>query len=235
MNAEEVLAELESYGSEQTKKVLLKHGAQEPFFGVKAQDLKKIQKKIKHDQALAADLFKTGNSDAMYLAAMISTPSSMSKDEIRSWVEQAYWYYLSEYAVAWVVAESKYPIELALEFIESKKENVASTGWAALSSYVGLVPDDKIDIDLIAKLLERAKEEVHTSQNRVRYVMNGFIIAVGCYIKDLTDMALDYGTQVGKVSVDMGGTACKVPLAKDYILKVIDKNRIGKKRKTAFC
>ena len=29
----------------------------------------------------------------------------------------------------------------------------------------------------------------------------------------------------------MGGTSCKVPLATDYIKKVEDKGRIGKKRK----
>ena len=52
---------------------------------------------------------------------------------------------------------------------------------------MGLVPDEEIDIDMIARLLERAKNEVHTAPNRVRYVMNGFIIAVGCYMKELTD------------------------------------------------
>jgi len=35
--------------------------------------------------------------------------------------------------------------------------------------------------------------------------------------------------------VDVGGTACKVPLADEYIDKAIDKGRIGKKRKTARC
>ena len=47
MTKEEVLQQLERYGNEGTKKVLMRHGAKEPFFGVKVQDLKKIQKKIK--------------------------------------------------------------------------------------------------------------------------------------------------------------------------------------------
>jgi hypothetical protein len=49
MTAQEILDELKSLGNEATKKVLLKHGAREPFFGVKVEDLKKIQKRIKKD------------------------------------------------------------------------------------------------------------------------------------------------------------------------------------------
>jgi hypothetical protein len=46
MTATEVLKELESLGSEQTKKVFKRHGAREPFYGVKVADLKKIVKKV---------------------------------------------------------------------------------------------------------------------------------------------------------------------------------------------
>jgi hypothetical protein len=35
--------------------------------------------------------------------------------------------------------------------------------------------------------------------------------------------------------VDMGGTACKVPYAPEYIQKVQKRGAIGKKRKTAKC
>jgi hypothetical protein len=41
--------------------------------------------------------------------------------------------------------------------------------------------------------------------------------------------------RIGKVSVDMGGTACKVHLATAYIKKTADKGTIGKKRKSARC
>ena len=43
--ASEIMLELEKYGDEQTKKTLIKHGAKEPFYGVKVADLKKILKK----------------------------------------------------------------------------------------------------------------------------------------------------------------------------------------------
>ena len=72
MTANEILIELESYGDSQTKNTLLKHGAREPFFGVKVQDLKKILKKTKKNHELSLDLYRTGNSDAMYLAGLMA-------------------------------------------------------------------------------------------------------------------------------------------------------------------
>lgn len=42
MTKEEVFKEFQLFRNEGTKKVLVKHGAREPFFGVKVQDLKKI-------------------------------------------------------------------------------------------------------------------------------------------------------------------------------------------------
>lgn len=72
MTAKEIMAELKALGNENIKKILLKHGVKEPFFGVKIEDMKPIQKKIKKDYALANELYLTGNADAMYLAGLIA-------------------------------------------------------------------------------------------------------------------------------------------------------------------
>lgn len=49
MTVEEVLQKLEALGSEQTKKTFLRHGAREPFFGVRIGDMKKLMKEVKRD------------------------------------------------------------------------------------------------------------------------------------------------------------------------------------------
>lgn len=45
MNAREIVEDLKPLGKESYKKVLLNHGVKEPFYGVKIEDLKKIQKR----------------------------------------------------------------------------------------------------------------------------------------------------------------------------------------------
>jgi len=52
MTLKKVMSELQSYGNEGIKKILLKHGVKEPFFGAKVEHLKIIQKKIKKDPDL---------------------------------------------------------------------------------------------------------------------------------------------------------------------------------------
>src|SRR5262245_21137453 len=125
MTAQDIVQELKSLGSETYKKVFLKHGVREPFFGVKVEDLKKIQKRIKMDYQLALDLYDTGISDAMYLAGLIADDAKMTKKDLERWAEGAYWSMISEYTVPWVASGSKHGRELALKWIESKKENIA--------------------------------------------------------------------------------------------------------------
>lgn len=57
------------------------------------------------------------------------------------------------------------------------------------------------------------KNTIHEERNRVRYVMNSFVISVGSYVSELTEEANQVRESIGKVHVDIGNTACKVPLA----------------------
>ena len=82
MTAKEVLEELKGYGNEGTKSIFVKHGAREPYYGVKVQDVKKIQKKIKQDHNLSLELYASGNSDAMYLAGLIAYSLNFSVDTV---------------------------------------------------------------------------------------------------------------------------------------------------------
>lgn len=233
MEFNEVMRELESFGDERTKNTHINHGAKEPLFGVRVGDLKKILKKTKKNHELSLALYKTGNSDAMYLAGLMADESKISKQQLNEWVKDAYWYFLSEYAVPWVAAESPYGFELGLEWIKSKKETIASAGWSALANYASI--NTALDIKTYASLLDQIESEIHQAQNRVKYTMNGFVIAVGCYIPELTEKSKEIASKIGKVDVYMGKTSCKVPLAIDYIRKVEARKSIGKKRKMARC
>jgi 3-methyladenine DNA glycosylase AlkD len=235
MTLEEIMKQLEEMGSEQTKSTFIRHGAREPFFGVKVGDLKKLVKHVKKDQQLALDLYDTGNSDAMYLAGLSINPKLMTKEKLWEWVEKAYWYMVSEYTVAGVAAESPYGRELANEWIKSDNEMIACAGWSTYANYISITPDEKLDWDEISHYLQFVKKNIHQERNRVRYNMNTFVIAVGAYIAALHEEAKGVAAKIGKVHVDVGNTACKVPLATDYIQKIEEKGKIGAKKKTCIC
>ena len=235
MTLNEVMAFLEAHGCEKTKATYMKHGAHEPLFGVKAGDLKKVQKKIKKDHALSLALYASGNSDAMYLASLIADEKQITEEGLGAWVNAAYWYYLSEFAVPWVAAESPFGRALALAWMERPEEGVAAAGWCTYSSLMAVTKDEDLDLDEIRRLLARVGATITEQQNRVRHVMNAFVIAVANYVAPLLDEARAVAVKIGVVYVDMGGTACKVPLATQYIDKAVDRGRVGKKRKGTRC
>jgi 3-methyladenine DNA glycosylase AlkD len=235
MTAKEILDELKTLGAESIKKVLRNHGVREPYFGVKIGDMKNIQKRIKTDYQLALDLYDTGNYDAMYLAGLVADDARMTKKDLNHWVKIANGGALASATVPWVAAGSNHGYEIALEWIESKQENIAAAGWATLSSLVALKQDDDLDSAGLARLLERVQKTIHHQPDSVRSAMNGFMIALGTYVQGLSDLAAQAAAKVGPVSVDMGDTACKVPDALEYIQKARQKGAIGKKRKTVKC
>lgn len=234
MTAQEILAELKPLGREGYKQILLRHGVVEPCYGVKIEELKKFQKRIKKDYALALALYDTGVYDAMYLAGLIADDAQMTKKDLQRWAERACEPLLG-CTVAWVAAGSPQAWDIALEWIDAKKPNRTIAGWATLSSYVSITDDAKLDLPELKRLVERVEKTIHDSPDDLRHKMNLFIISVGCYVKPLSAIAKQAGTKIGRVTVDMGETECKVPFAPDYIEKVEKRGTIGKKRASAKC
>jgi 3-methyladenine DNA glycosylase AlkD len=235
MTTVEILAELEKYGDAQTKKTLMKHGAREPFFGVKVADLKKILKKTKKNHELSLELYNTGNSDAMYLAGLMADEKKITESQLEDWIDKAYWFYLSEFTVPWVAAETDFGFDLGLKWISSESERIATAGWVTISYFAGVNQDNVLDIEAYSRLLDKVAEEISGAPPRVRYAMNGFIIFTGIYIRDLTEKSLRVAERIGEVKVFEKGSDRKVPAASEYILKVVERGQAGKKRKSARC
>jgi 3-methyladenine DNA glycosylase AlkD len=235
MNFQEVMDYLESKGSEQTRKIYAKHGAPGNFYGVKVADLKPILKKEKNNQGLALELYASGNSDAQYLAGLIADSSAFTKEQLEEWAKQAGWYMISEYAVAWNISESPLCMEICKEWIDSDDVKLQEAAWAALGCHITVTDNDELDVEYMKSLVDRVEKEIHSAPNRVRYCMNGFIIALGGGVPELTEWCKEVGERIGKVDVFMGETACKIPVIKPYIENMEKRDRIGKKKKTAKC
>ena len=135
----------------------------------------------------------------------------------------------------WVAADSGNAWELGLEWIDAPDEQAQAAGWGTLSSMLSSAQYDELDIPALEGLLDRVAKEIDGAENRTRYTMNGFVIAAGSFVEELTSKAMAVADAIGKVEVFMGDTACKVPLATQYIKKVADMGRVGKRKKIARC
>jgi 3-methyladenine DNA glycosylase AlkD len=235
--AASILSTLKAKGKESTRKIYSRHGMPaDRVYGVSVADLKLIAKTIKGQQALALDLYATGIMDAMYLAGMVADGAQMTRKQLNEWADgAAEMQMIAEYTVPWVAVENDLGRELAIEWMQSKKERVAAAGWCTYSGLVTVKPDAALDLKEMEGLLKTIVEKIHTAPNRVRQTMNNFVIAVGAYVLPLNKQARAAANKIGVVTVDMGETACKVPLAADSIRKAEAAGKLGKKKKTIRC
>lgn len=214
--APEILAELESLGSEQTRKTYRRHGIGENQFGVSFAALGKLKKRLKTDHALALDLWASGNHDARVLATMIADPKQATAELLDGWANDLDNYGLTD-ALSVYAASTPLARQKAEQWIESDGEWIATAGWNLLGSLA--MQDATLPDSYFESLLDRITHDLHGSKNRVRYAMNNVVIAIGVRSDALEAQAVDAAQRIGKVIVDHGETNCKTPDAIPYIAK----------------
>lgn len=229
-----IMQELEALGSESIRKVLRKHGAQDPFFGVRIGDMKPIVKRIKKDYQLALDLYDTGNYDAMYFAGLIADDVRMTRKDLTKWAKNAQQGHCGS-TVPWVAAGSPVGIEMAREWIGSKDVKLAAIGWQTWCSLLALKTNEELDLVELKKMLDRVQKSIHSESDPVRYAMNMYVISLAIYVGPLREAAIAAAKKIGTVEVDMGDTSCQVPFAPDYIERAKQRGVFDKKRKTVKC
>ncbi|HTI69709.1 MAG TPA: DNA alkylation repair protein [Candidatus Limnocylindria bacterium] len=234
MTAQEILNEIKPLGSDGYRKILSNHGVPDPCYGVKIEELKKIQKRVKVNYRLALDLYDTGVYDAMYLAGLVADDAKMTPENLQHWADKAC-IPLARSTVSWVAAGSPHGLSMAQKWIDSPKELVAVAGWATFGSLISIKPDTELDLPFIKKLLQRIQKTIRQLPNDVRRQMNSFLIEVGTYVVPLNPLAIETAEKLGPISVDVGNTACQIPFAPEYIKKVEKRGSLGKKRKTVKC
>jgi len=228
MTLSETLAELESLGTEQNRKTYARHGAGGEMYGVSFANLNKMAKTIKKDQALAEELWKTGNHDARVLATMIADPEKIKSSQLDAWGRD-----LDNYGITGLfsslVGKTPHAQTKAEKWAKSKGEWTGQAGWnliAGLAYNKADLPDTYFE-----ERLKEIEAGIHSGKNWVRYAMNGALIAIGVRNPKLEKKAKAAAKRIGVVEVDHGQTNCKTPQAISYIDKTIEKkgHQFGKK------
>lgn len=217
MNAREVLEQLSSLGSEQTRKTWRRHGVPEPMFGVKYGDLEKLRKQIGRDHALAQALWRTGNHDARVLAAMIADPSACDAAALDAWRADATHHALIDALTAHVASRSPAALAVVGPWLDAPEEATRRAGWT-LVSHLAKTEHGPPD-SFFVPLLPRIERELRAAPNRAREAMNWALIAIGARSEALAAAAIAAAERIGPVEIDHGDTACKTPDAALYIVK----------------
>ncbi|WP_282137434.1 DNA alkylation repair protein [Rossellomorea aquimaris] len=235
MDSQTVMEELEALGKGRSKKMYISNGAHEPVFGVATGAMKPLARKIKKDQALAEELYATGNYDAMYFAGVIADPKAMTEADFDRWIEGAYFYMLSDYVVAVTLAEADIAQDVADKWIASGEELKMSAGWSCYCWLLGNRKDEEFSESKLAGMLEQVKETIHTAPERTKSAMSNFVTTVGVSYLPLHELALQTAKEIGPVEMVREGKKNSTLKAADDILKQVEKGKIGFKRKYVRC
>jgi 3-methyladenine DNA glycosylase AlkD len=105
MTLEETLRQLESLGNAGVRAQNAKRGAGDNQFGVKLGDIRNLANKIKTNHELALSLWKTGNTDAQFLATLLIKVNLLSADEMERMVKSVTFTWVADWLHSYVVKE----------------------------------------------------------------------------------------------------------------------------------
>jgi 3-methyladenine DNA glycosylase AlkD len=217
MNAQEIVATLEKLGKPQTAAIYKRHGSGDKVFGVLTSEIARLQKKIKVDQALAMELWKTGNAEARILALQVADPEKLTRADADGLLEDGPVRFVGYY-LSGLLARSPIAEKTMRAWMKSPDEERREMGYGIFAVRLKDDPASVSDADA-GKALATIEKEIHQSPNWARYAMNGALISIGVYKPALRKEAIAAARRIGKVEIDHGQTNCKTPDAASYIEK----------------
>jgi 3-methyladenine DNA glycosylase AlkD len=213
MTFNEVMGKLEGMGSEQVRKINAKNGAEGNQFGVKSGDLRTLAKEIKLNPELAAELWKTGNLDAMKLATLLMRPKQLTADEMEHLVESTPFTYVADWLNTNVLKLHPDKEMLRVKWMQSDQPMLARAAWSLTTERI---IKDSAGLDLPA-LLDRIEAELVDAPEATQWTMNFALAEIGIEHAEHRARAIHIGERLGVYRDFPVSKGCTSPFAPIWI------------------
>jgi 3-methyladenine DNA glycosylase AlkD len=223
MALNETLKQLQAMGSPKVRAQNVKSGAGEDQFGVSLGDIRALAKKIGTDHSLALSLWKTGNVDAQFLAALLVEPRKLSAKELDRMVRSISFSRVADWLIAYVVRQHPEKEALRRDWmaLPSSAENrwAARAGWDLTGERVAKSPEG---LDLPA-LLARIESEMPDAEPEAQWTMNNTLAAIGIHVPKLRKRAIAIGEKLGIYRDFPVSKGCTSPFAPIWINAIVSR------------
>ncbi len=219
MNLEETLKQLEALGDEKVRKQNKKQGAGENQYGVKLGEIRKLAKKIKHNQELAFGLWKTGNVDARFLAVLLMKPELLSKEELEYLVDSMEFVRVADWLNSYILNHHPSKEELRKEWLKSENTMALRCAWSLTAERIVKSPE-RLDISAI---LDRIDIEMPKAAPEVQWTMNFALAYAGINFPELRNRALAIGEKLGIYKDYPVSKGCTSPYAPIWINEMVSR------------
>jgi 3-methyladenine DNA glycosylase AlkD len=175
MTIAEALSQLKLMRNEKMIAHNIKNGAGDNQYGAKLGDIRGLAKKIKTDQALAFELWKTGNIDARLLATLIIKPNALSAKELEDMAASIDFAQVADWFSANVLKEYPDKDQFREKWMSSSNKWLARLGWG-LTTGKATRDAETLDLD---KILDRIETEMPAAPPEVQWNMNMALGQIG--------------------------------------------------------
>lgn len=219
MTLDEAMARLHSLRNESTWKLNEKNGAAGQQFGVKHGDIRTVAKIIKKDNALALQLWNSGNVDARLLAILIITPKALTMADIDRLIRTNAFLWVSDWFNSYILKQHPDKETLRLRWANEIHPMVARAYWSLTAERVSKSPEG---MDLTA-LLDRLETEMPMAPQPVQWTMNTTLAAIGINHPTLRTRAMDIGERLGIFRDYPTPKGCTSPFAPLWIAAMVSR------------
>lgn len=217
-----LLAELDTLFDAKVLAVNERHGDDH---SVNLTKLRAVAKRVKANQALAVELWETGNTNARLLALLICKPKEYSADELDAMLRDSRTPKVQDWLVNYVVKKSPHKEALRVRWFEDADPVVASAGWALTTERVVKAADG---LDL-SGLLDTVEAEMKPAPDRLQWAMNETLANIGIYHGDLRERALAIGEELEVLKDYPTPPNCTSPYAPIWINEIVRRNEAAGK------
>jgi 3-methyladenine DNA glycosylase AlkD len=210
----EVLAELAALEDPKARAVNEKHGDDH---GVNLGKLRAVAKRLKTQQELALELWRTADTAARLLALLICRPKAFDRAELDVMLREARTPKVHDWLVNYVVKKNPHAEQLRLAWFADVDPVVASAGWALTTERVAKKPDG---LDL-AGLLDVIEAEMKDAPDRLQWAMNHCLAQIGIDHPAHRARAIDIGERLEVLKDYPTPPNCTSPFAPVWITEMV--------------
>lgn len=214
MTVTEVLAELAALEDPKVRAINERHGDDH---GVNLGKLRALAKRLKTQQELSYQLWKTGDTAARLLALLICRPKAFERDELDAMMREARRPKVHDWLVNYVVKKSPHAEELRQAWFADPDPVVASAGWALTADRVTKRPEG---LDL-AGLLDIIEAEMKDAPDRLQWAMNSCLAQIGIDHPEHRARAVDIGERLEVLKDYPTSPGCTSPYAPIWIGEMV--------------
>jgi 3-methyladenine DNA glycosylase AlkD len=216
--AAEVLAELAALADDKTRAVNAKHGDDH---AVNLSKVRALAKRLKTQQDLARQLWRTDDTAARLVAILICRPKAFERAELDAMLREARTPKVHDWLVSYVVKRSPHAEDLRLAWSADPDPVVASAGWALTTERVAKNP---AGLDLTA-LLDVIEGELRDAPDRLQWAMNHCLAQIGIEHAEHRARAIDIGERLEVLKDYPTPPNCTSPFAPTWITEMVRRQR----------